>query len=349
MKKSFLATALLAFMLVALAGYLIQERISTPKPLGTEIAPVSQAGSPKLRLPIECTLGKDCFVLQYPDRDPSSGAVDFGCGRLTYDGHDGTDFAISDERVMASGVPVKAAVAGTVLRVRDGVADRRVVEQADEANLAGIECGNGVVIDHGSGWQTQYCHLRRGSVAVKPRTVVKTGAVLGLVGESGLASFPHVHLTVRHQGKVVDPFVGPNAGSGCQVSRQPLWAMPPAYSPTGLVRAGFSTQPPEIGDVWQGRFFETELPNDAKALIFWIQAYGVLQGDIEQFRLLAPDGTLVATQKQALKSPNRIWLSYTGKKATTNRPLMPGFWQGDYQLIRNGQVVINLSQNVQLR
>ena len=32
---------------------------------------------------------------------------------------------------------------------------------------AGRNCGNGVTLDHGDGWQTQYCHMRRGSVAVK--------------------------------------------------------------------------------------------------------------------------------------------------------------------------------------
>ena len=56
----------------------------------------------------------------YSDRDPSPKAVDFGCGRQTYDGHKGTDFAIPDEKIMAKGVAVKAVAAGKVLRVRDG-------------------------------------------------------------------------------------------------------------------------------------------------------------------------------------------------------------------------------------
>lgn len=347
MKKTFLATALLTFVLAVLAGCLIKQP-SIPKPLTTETTAISQVGSPELAVPIECNLGEDCFVLQYPDRDPSLEAVDFGCGRLTYDGHDGTDFAISDERVMAAGVAVKAAAAGKVLRVRDGIADQRVEEQADKANIKGIECGNGVVIDHGNGWETQYCHLRKGSIAVKPGTSVKPGTMLGLVGESGLASFPHVHLTVHYRGMAVDPFVGPNAKSGCQVSPQPLWAEPLAYVPTGLIRAGFSTLPPELTDIWKGRFFETELPKEVKAIVFWVQTYGVLQGDEEQFRLVAPDRTQVVNQKQELKSSKRVWLSYVGKKVT-NHPLTPGLWQGEYQLIRNGQVIVNLSRKVQLR
>ena len=124
--------------------------------------------SPQFGQPIDCTLGKDCFILLYFDRNPSPAAVDFGCGRQTYDGHDGTDFAIPDAKAMAKGVPVIASAAGKVLRVRDGVVDRRLQNDTDKANIQGTECGNGMVIDHGGGWEAQYCHLRQGSVAVKP-------------------------------------------------------------------------------------------------------------------------------------------------------------------------------------
>ena len=103
---------------------------------------------------------------------PFRSVVDFGCGRQTYDGHKGTDFAIPDEQAMARGVNVLAAQGGTVLRVRDGVVDRRIQTEADKKTVEGTECGNGVVIDHssipnGAGWETQYCHLRQGSVQVK--------------------------------------------------------------------------------------------------------------------------------------------------------------------------------------
>jgi D-3-phosphoglycerate dehydrogenase len=48
--------------------------------------------------------------------------------------------------------------------------------------IAGRECGNGVVIAHEDGWETQYCHMRRGSVAVQPGERVARGQTLGLVG-----------------------------------------------------------------------------------------------------------------------------------------------------------------------
>ncbi|MGH2415006.1 MAG: M23 family metallopeptidase [Microcystaceae cyanobacterium] len=154
--------------------------------------------------------------------------------------------------------------AGTVLRVRDGVADKLVPDQTDREAITGTECGNGAIVDHGNGWETQYCHLHQGSLAVKPGTEVEKGTVLGMVGASGLASFPHVHLTLRYQGQIVDPFVGVNPKPGCQVTRHPLWERTLDYVPTGLIRAGFAPQPPEQAAalaraVW-GRSIGTKYP-----------------------------------------------------------------------------------------
>ncbi|HEY9667647.1 MAG TPA: M23 family metallopeptidase [Coleofasciculaceae cyanobacterium] len=310
---------------------------------------VTKANPPlQLGLPIACTLGKDCFVLLYPDRDPGPGAVDFGCGRMTYDGHSGTDFAIPDEQVMKQGVSVKSVATGKVLRIRDGVPDLRQKNPNQREEVQGFECGNGVVIEHGKGWETQYCHLRQGSVAVKPGDSVTQDTVLGKVGMSGMASFPHLHLTVRYQGKVVDPFVGLEEKPGCQVPRQPLWESSLSYIPTGLIRAGFAQQPPEIDEIWAGKFYEETLPATSPALVFWIQTYGVLQGDVEQIQLIAPDGKAVVNQSRKLKAPNRIWLSYIGKKATS-QSLVTGRWQGKYQLTRGDKILIDEQQQLLLQ
>lgn len=301
-----------------------------------------------LGFPIACTLGRDCFILLYPDRDPGPGAVDFGCGRMTYDGHQGTDFAIPDRQVMVQGVAVQAVAAGKVLRSRDGVPDRPIAAPSEKPEVKGIECGNGIIINHGYGWETQYCHLRQDSVAVKPGDFVSKGTILGLVGMSGLVSFPHVHLTVRYQGNVVDPFVGPEAGSGCQVNRQPLWEQPIPYVPTGLIRTGFAQQPPKLEELWAGSFYEGTFPATSSALVFWVQTYGVLQGDVEHIQLIAPDGQIVVNERRQLKASRRVWLSYVGKK-TTSQSLAPGRWRGKYRLRRDNQVLVDLQQQVLLQ
>ncbi len=323
--------------------------VRSPQPSEVTQQPNTSSATLKFAPPIGCTLGKDCYIFHYVDRDPSPAAVDFGCGRQTYDGHDGTDFGIPDEKAMALGVPVKAAAAGKVLRSRDGVEDRRVEDQTTKTQVEGIECGNGMVIDHGNGWETQYCHLRKGSVVVKSGTQVEKGTVLGMVGESGLASFPHVHLTIRYQGKAIDPFVGIDSQSGCKVARNPLWDLPLNYVPTGLIRAGFSTQAPDMNAVWQGKFAETVLPVNSPAILFWVQAFGVLQGDREYYKLLGPNGQIIGENTNEIKSSNRAWLSYVGKRNRGNSTLTPGIWRAQYQLKRGDKVLIDLKRQVELR
>ena len=305
------------------------------------------APSLKLGQPIDCQLGENCFVLIYPDRDPGPEATDVGCGRMTYDGHKGTDFAIPDERVMAQGVAVKAAAAGTVLRVRNDIPDQRIKDPTETSGVEGIECGNGVVIDHGQEWETQYCHLREGSVGVQPGEKVTEGSVLGLVGTSGKASFPHVHLSVRYQGQVVDPYVGPNAEPGCQTSKQPLWKTDLPYQPTGLIRAGFAPQLPELDQLWSGDFSDSTLVANSPAVVFWVQSFGVLEGDQERVKLLNPTGEVAADLERSLPKDQRVWVSSIGKK-NTSTALTTGQWIGKYQLLRDNQVLVDVEKTLRV-
>ncbi|NNC00901.1 M23 family metallopeptidase, partial [Corallococcus exiguus] len=145
-----------------------------------------------LTLPIACEIGRTCLVQHYVDSDPSATAKDYRCGTLTYDGHDGTDIRVPTMAAQKAGVDVLAAAAGTVLRIRDTAPDVSVAVLGKD-KVKDSECGNGAVVDHGGGWQTQYCHLSQASIAVKPGDVVKAGDRIGRVGLSGLTEFPHVH------------------------------------------------------------------------------------------------------------------------------------------------------------
>ena len=156
------------------------------------LALATPAGAIDLALPADCTLGDTCYIQQYFDHDPGPGAQDFTCGGLSYDGHDGTDIALPSRAAMAAGVAVLAAAAGTVTGTRDGLADFAPV-------VPGKECGNGVIIDHGQGWQTQYCHMKQGSITVHPGDSVTSGTPLGRIGQTGLADFPQLHPTLCHE------------------------------------------------------------------------------------------------------------------------------------------------------
>ena len=167
-------------------------------------------------MPADCALGRDCFVQQFPDMDPGPDAVDPFCGSATYDGHDGTDLRILSLADVARGVPVIAMADGKVLRLRDGEPDRLVLNDDDRKAVASKECGNGLVIDHGDGLEVQYCHLKQGSISVSAGAIVKRGDHVGEIGASGLAQFPHVHVTVRKNGRKIDPSTGNAIGAGCK-------------------------------------------------------------------------------------------------------------------------------------
>jgi hypothetical protein len=130
-----------------------------------------------MALPVNCDLDTQCYIQQFMDHDPSSGASDMRCGPLTYDGHTGTDFAIRDPLANPNGVNVIASAAGTIKALRDGVPDI-VYTPARASELDGKECGNGVVIAHDQGWETQYCHLKQGSISVKVGDTVQVSDFL---------------------------------------------------------------------------------------------------------------------------------------------------------------------------
>lgn len=318
------------------------------RPSSTITDPLGQGGSAlvadasapiRLAKPIDCDLDEDCFVLLYPDRDPAKpNAIDYTCGQLTYDDHNGTDFAIRSW-TPTTAVPVIASAPGTVTALRDGVADRRIRTPEEQASVKDIECGNGVMVDHGNGWSTQYCHLKQGSVRVRQGDRVETGTPLGDVGLSGMTTFPHVHITVRRGTDAIDPFTGPAQSTGCNLSaRSPLWSESIPYRETGVVRSGFAPQAVTEDDSWLGRWTSDELAGDSPALIFWVHSYGLRAGDEERFTLFAPDGRQLVNHQETLQGDTKNRVVYVGQ-GTRYGPLQKGEWRASFRLVRKGQVV----------
>jgi murein DD-endopeptidase MepM/ murein hydrolase activator NlpD len=94
--------------------------------------------------------------------------------------HQGLDFAAT------AGTPIVAINAGTVLLARSLYFE-----------------GNFVVVGHGQGLLTLYLHMSE--IKVKEGDKVARGQELGLVGGTGRATGPHLHLAVRWQGIYLDP------------------------------------------------------------------------------------------------------------------------------------------------
>jgi murein DD-endopeptidase MepM/ murein hydrolase activator NlpD len=289
-----------------------------------------------LSLPIDCEPGKDCWVFNFVDLDPSKGREDFACGQMSYDTHKGTDIALAHLGRLNDMVPVRAASSGKVLGVRDGMQDVNVRAIGREA-IKGKECGNGVRIDHGGGWHTQYCHLKRGSVLVRSGDAVRSGDRIGSVGLSGLTEFPHLHITVEKDGKVVDPFVGLSGRENCDIGRAPLWRREVLeklqYLSAIPYNVGFADHVPNADMVREGKLNNTSLSANSKALVFWAEIAGLRPKDVVTTRFYAPDGAVLAEKEQVMdKHKIRIW-SAIGKKSSTSWPT--GAYRGEVTVRRD--------------
>jgi murein DD-endopeptidase MepM/ murein hydrolase activator NlpD len=159
---------------------------------------------------------KDQFLFHYLDLDPTSGTRDWAGGLSTYDGHQGIDTYSTNNAKMDIGIPILAAAPGTVIAVEDGNYDRN---RGTIGNVTPGGRSNYVIIDHGSGWRTQYHHLRRDSVQVQVGDVVNRGDRIGLEGSSGDSTDSHLHLDVNHNLLSVETFLDPSV----------YWQNPPPY------------------------------------------------------------------------------------------------------------------------
>ena len=63
--------------------------------------------------------------------------------------------------------------------------------------------GNCVEIDHGFGYVTLYGHMH--SISVNAGQTVKRGEVIGLVGNTGKSTGPHLHYEVHYKGEIMNP------------------------------------------------------------------------------------------------------------------------------------------------
>jgi hypothetical protein len=295
------------------------------KALTLSMALAFPAGAFELAFPADCRLGDTCYIQQYVDHDPGSSAQDFTCGPLSYEGHDGTDIALPSRAAMLTGVNVLAAGAGTVKGLRDGIADFAPV-------VADKECGNGVLVDHGGGWETQYCHMKQGSVRVQVGDAVVPGSVLGQIGQSGMAEFPHLHLSVRHNDAELDPFA-PDSLTSCGAPGHGLWGEPLAYQPGGLLSLGISAAIPDYPAVKAG-LASPDLPKDAPALVVWAFLFGAQAGDAILFRLTGPDGDVLTERTVLEKTQAQVFRAVGRKLKTAEWPA--GRYQGEAILQRRG-------------
>jgi len=97
------------------------------------------------------------------------------------------------------GQPVLAPAAGTVVTAIDGVPDN---SPGSMNPLCAV--GNCLIIQHAMGEFTVLAHFKPYSIRVKPGDKVKPGQTLGLCGNSGNSSEPHLHFHLQTSGVMQD-------------------------------------------------------------------------------------------------------------------------------------------------
>ncbi len=313
----------------------------------------AKAQQPVLSLPLLCIAQETCFIQNYVDLDPSPSVRDWGCGKSSYDGHKGVDFRIVSIAALKTGVRVIAAAPGVIKGMRSDMPDR-LMGGRGAPDITGRECGNGLVIDHGEGWETQYCHLRKNSLLVKKGDRVTRGQELGLVGLSGKTTFPHVHLSVRHNKKTIDPFHGQQRSkTTCRPKSKygPLWQksvqMQFPYASGQPFMWGFSHR--SVGKEILMARGAMRVPQSTKApgLVFYGQALNLQKGDQLLIKLTGPKGFVATTHKRMVKNM-ATYLLFAGKK----RPgaLWPaGTYKGAFILRRDGKQVWEQSRELEWR
>jgi hypothetical protein len=276
-----------------------------------------------LGLPVDCRLGDECFVQQMPDIDPGPQVMDPLCGKASYQGHDGWDIRILALKDIDQHTAVLSVADGTVARTRDGVPDQIFDRLRDKDLLGGKECGNGVVVEHAEGLVSQYCHLQQGSVAVRPGMRVRKGEKIGWVGASGMAEFPHVHLSIRRDGRPVEPLTGRALGHAPETCGdttdslfEPSARQILSTSPTAIIDVGLAKAPPELSNlVREGR---PPLVKFSEPIIAWVWAINAEEGSLFRIRLTDPDQNLVMDLKtRALDGRKANYLAYVGGKYGT--------------------------------
>ena len=304
-----------------------------------------------LRLPVACEIGRSCFIQKYLDHDPSPGVRDYQCGTLGDDRHDGTDFRVPSMVEQRAGIDVLAAADGRVLRTREGVQDISV-RQIDRSRIMEIGCGNAAVIDHGNGWHTAYCHMEKGSVAVRSGQEVKAGDRIGRIGLSGLTEFPHLHFTVIKDGKPVDPFAYGKEEKACGGGTS-LWEASLertlAYQTGSLLKKGFATGPVKSDAIESGEAGRDPPTTGSPALVAYVRAIGLRGGDRQTPTLFGPDGKALAQNKAPpLDRDKAQWMLFARIRPPEGG-FRPGLYRAIYRVERDGKPAIEQAFGIDLK
>lgn len=153
--------------------------------------------------------------------------------------------AVADAKVIAAVDKYKDQIPG---KLPPGM----TLEEAD---------GNHIVLDLGGGEYALYAHLKPGSVKVKTGDTVKLGQIMGIVGNTGNSSAPHLHFHVTE---------GPSAmgSNGLPYVIDSFGLIEKAPSTDAFNKAELEGTPLEVVPVDKPGIHSNELPLDQSVVVF---------------------------------------------------------------------------------
>jgi murein DD-endopeptidase MepM/ murein hydrolase activator NlpD len=101
---------------------------------------------------------------------------------------------INGKKAYHRGVDIRGQMGSDVKATADGTV---IIKSYDKRN------GRYIVLDHGNGFRTKYDHLKKS--LVQKGDSVGRGQVIGLLGNSGRSTGPHVHYEIQYEDKIVNP------------------------------------------------------------------------------------------------------------------------------------------------
>ncbi|MBV9009364.1 MAG: M23 family metallopeptidase, partial [Verrucomicrobia bacterium] len=236
----------------------------------------------------------DLFPVNFVDLNPSSpGILVYNGSDYTYDGHNGCDTEILGFPAQAVGVPIFAALDGTVIAEHDGEFDMNTTRANQPDNT--------VTISHGNGQTTTYDHFKKNSITVRVGQTVIAGQQIGLTGSSGNSTAPHLHFQCDVNNVLYEPFAG--------VDRPGIsgWVSQPPFQSNFYLREIVLTN--QNLSTWQGYPYDTTRTG---TFYTGVQSVGVwmLCGNAEGLRSLSanyvrPDGS-VAFSSQTFSYPSGV-------------------------------------------
>ena len=311
---------------------------------------VSSHTQPSLELPLNCELGKTCFIVDLYDHGrhlDETGApylMDYTGGKRTTDDYYGTRFQIYNSTLADSGAYVRASADGVVTSVRDQLPSDPYAITVLGTRLR-ESAGNSVVVDHGNGWETQYSGLMQGSVSVRKGDKVKAGDNLGKIERLARPNYPAMQFVVRYKSEPVDPFVGRYDGMfTTKLKRTPLWKEnfeQIAFTrDVGLIATGFSKDVPDIERVKRSMLDSSYFRGDDDQILFWSYAFGLKKGDQVTLAIYNPKGAMVSRHEDVLPKDQERYFAYVGRKAETYG-LPQGVYRGSITVKREGETLLS--------